>query len=71
MQIKKNLLGHTWRNRKHSILISEENAELLKKAGADVFDEVKEDAKKQSKEVKPKLKKYKGVKKDDVSDTEK
>lgn len=64
MQIKKNLLGHTWRNRKHTILVTEENAELLKKAGADVFDEVEEDKK-------PKLKKYKGVKKDDVSNTEK
>lgn len=64
MQLKKNLLGHTWKSRKHTILVTEENAELLKKAGADVFEEVKEDAK-------PKLKKYKGVKKNDVSDTEK
>lgn len=70
MQIKKNLLGHTWRNRKHTILVTEENAELLKKAGADVFDEVKEEVEKPEYK-KPRLKKYKGVKKDDVSNTEK
>lgn len=58
MELKKKLIGHVWRSRNATILISEENKELLKEKGADVFEEVK----------KPKRTKYKGIKEDKPQD---
>lgn len=61
MELKKNLIGHIWRSKNATILISEENKELLKEKGADVFEVVEK-----SKKVK-----YKGIKEDnDVTDSE-
>lgn len=60
MELKKHLIGHIWRSKNATILISEENKELLKEKGADVFEIVE----------KPKRKKYKGIKEDDVTDSE-
>ncbi len=36
---KKNLVGHKWNGKGVSLLICEENAQMLKNLGADVFAE--------------------------------
>jgi hypothetical protein len=36
---KENLIGHKWNGKGFSLVICEENAKILKKLGADVFEE--------------------------------
>ena len=58
MEFKKELINQKWHSQHfRGILICEENKELLIKLGADVFE-------------KPKVKKFKGIKEDDDSNTE-
>lgn len=64
MELKKNLIGHTWRSKNKKIVICEENIKLLQDAGADVFEPIKEAPKKKRKTTK-----YKGIKQDDNTNT--
>tara|TARA_R100001594_G_scaffold148184_1_gene202794 strand:- start:721 stop:882 length:162 start_codon:yes stop_codon:yes gene_type:complete len=46
MGLKKNLIGGNWNGKGFSVPITEDNIELLKKLGADVFESKKSKPKK-------------------------
>lgn len=57
MELKKELIGKTWKSKNHSILIIEDNIKELKAVNADVFNKIKKV-------------KYKGIKENDATNSE-
>jgi len=62
MELKKHLIGHTYKSKSLTCVINEENIDRLKEAGADVFEPKKSRRKKEDK--------FKGIVEDDDSNTE-
>jgi len=62
MELKKHLIGHTYKSKTLTCAINEENIDKLKEVGADVFEAKKPRRKKEDK--------FKGIVEDDNSNTE-